>query len=59
MVDGPEGATPLDPDEAEDLIPAHIHTREARLAYLLALRAADGENYQPLLDLYVPGRPRE
>ena len=28
MVDGPEGATPLDPDEAEDLIPTHIHTRE-------------------------------
>lgn len=24
----PEGATPLDPNEAEDLLPTHIHTRE-------------------------------
>ena len=23
----PEGATPLDPDEAEDLLPSHIRTR--------------------------------
>jgi Fic-DOC domain mobile mystery protein B len=25
--DEPDGATPLDPDEAEGLLPAHIHTR--------------------------------
>lgn len=24
----PEGATPLDPDEAEDLLPSHIRTRK-------------------------------
>ena len=25
--DEPDGATPLDPDEADGLLPAHIHTR--------------------------------
>ncbi|MGH7646160.1 MAG: mobile mystery protein B, partial [Gemmatimonadales bacterium] len=28
MVDSPEGATPLDPDAAEGLLPTHMTTRE-------------------------------
>lgn len=28
MFDGPEGATPLDPDEAADLVATHLHTRD-------------------------------
>jgi Fic-DOC domain mobile mystery protein B len=35
------------------------HAGGARLAYIRALRAADAEDYRPLLGLYLPGRPPE
>lgn len=40
------GATPLDPDEAEGLVPTHITTQGE---YLAALRAADQGQFGDLI----------
>ena len=48
------GATPIDPDEAKGLIPAHLtlqrELNESCARYIAALQAADAGDCQPLLD---------